>query len=67
MRFAVILGQPHLISNGMAYPVDINGDAVTIHEKGAAKTAETGCYSLMEIRAKFGDVVKYKAKRSKEK
>ena len=67
MRFTVINGMPYLVSNGTAYPVDINEDSVTFFKESTVECNTPGEYSLSEVRAKFGDVVEHKKTKRKKK
>lgn len=66
MRFAIENGLPYLISNGRAYPVEINGNTVRYDDNLGTMTELQGCYTLTEIQAKLGDhVSSIKKRRSK--
>ena len=67
MLFTIMFGQPYLTSCGKAYPVDVDGEAVTWYREGAVDFSGTGEYSLPEIRAKFGDQIKHKPEKKQRK
>lgn len=65
MRFAIIGGLPYLIHDGMAYPVEIKGGAVTVDRSSPQKNDAIGRYTLGEIHAKCGQSVSSIVKKPK--
>lgn len=55
MRFRLDGKNAFLVSNGVEYPVTLNGDAVILGD--GRPTDKVGTLTLIEVKAKIGDCV----------
>lgn len=67
MKFFIENGVPYLVSNGMAYPVEIKDGNVRYEESQAFPSNIPGRYSLKEVMAKCGNNASSIQKKSRKR